>query len=238
VVGASFTAGVGPGNPAGSWAVLLARKLNWNAVVYGIPGAGYVRAGANRNGPVAAELARLDLRSLAPALVIVQAGHNDVGVPARLEEQRVAQAISMIHAEAPKARIALVTVFAGHASASAAYRTDRAITTAGTAAGRQVIIMDPLTGRWRFPHVHDGLHPTAVGSEWLAGKVAGILLAHGVRSASRAGGTASPILCDAGVQPPPGGNAMAGRAGNQKRIKVPPPAAASARTLPPWLSAT
>ena len=40
VVGASFTAGVGSGNPDRSWAVLLARLLHWDAVVYGDPGAG------------------------------------------------------------------------------------------------------------------------------------------------------------------------------------------------------
>lgn len=44
IVGASFTAGVGPGRPGQSWAVLLARLLHWDAVVYGDPGAGYVRA--------------------------------------------------------------------------------------------------------------------------------------------------------------------------------------------------
>jgi lysophospholipase L1-like esterase len=237
VVGASFTAGVGPGNPAASWAVLLARELGWNAVVYGVPGAGYVRTGANRSGPVAAELAHLDLRSLGPALVIVQAGHNDIGVPARLEQQRVARTIGFIRAQAPEARIALLTVFAGRSSASAAYRTDRAIVTAGTGADRQVIIMDPLTGRWRYPHVHDGLHPTAAGNEWLAGHVGGILLSRGVRPAPGAGGS-SPIVCDAGVQPPPSGSGTADLDGSHKRISVPPPAAASARMLPPWLSAT
>jgi len=57
VVGASFTAGVGSGNPDRSWAVLLARLLHWDAVVYGDPGAGYVRAGIGRQGPVADEIA-------------------------------------------------------------------------------------------------------------------------------------------------------------------------------------
>ena len=85
IVGASFTAGVGPGNPGRSWAVLLAHLLRWNAVVYGDPGAGYVRAGVGREGPVAAELARIGLRALAPALVIVQAGHDDIGMPAAVE---------------------------------------------------------------------------------------------------------------------------------------------------------
>ena len=58
IVGASFTAGVGSG-PSRSWAVLLTRHLRWDAVVDGVPGAGYVRAGAGRSGsrgPVAAEM--------------------------------------------------------------------------------------------------------------------------------------------------------------------------------------
>jgi hypothetical protein len=80
IVGASFTAGVGSGNPGKSWAADLARRLHWDAVIYGDPGAGYVRVGVGRMGPVAAEIVRLDLRALAPALVIVQAGHDDIGV--------------------------------------------------------------------------------------------------------------------------------------------------------------
>ena len=242
VVGASFTAGVGPGSPSRSWAVLLTWQLRWNAVVYGVPGAGYVRTGASGGGPVAAEVARIGLRSLAPALVIVQAGHNDIGVPLPVEEQRVAQTVRLIHAEAPKARIALLTVFAGHSATSAAYRTDRAIVAAGTAADRQVIIMDPLAGHWTFARVRDGLHPTAAGNAWLAGEVAGILRTHGVRAA--AGASTPPVRCDFASHPPRSGSGIGagvgtvGPAGSQKRITVPPPAAVSARTLPPWLSAT
>src|SRR5580700_8725735 len=99
VVGASFTAGVGSG-PSRSWAVLLARHLRWDAVVYGVPGAGYVRAGAGRKGPVAAEIARVGLAALKPSLVIVQAGHDDIGVPAGPERQRVEQAVALIHSAA------------------------------------------------------------------------------------------------------------------------------------------
>ena len=36
IVGASYTAGVGPDNPVQSWAVRLAQELRWNAVVYAI----------------------------------------------------------------------------------------------------------------------------------------------------------------------------------------------------------
>jgi acyl-CoA thioesterase I len=196
VVGASFTAGVGPGNPDRSWAAVLTRTLRWNAVVYGVPGAGYVRSGAGRDGPVAAEIARIDLRALAPSLVIVQAGHDDIGVPPRLEKQRVDRTIELIRAEAPQARIALVTVFPGRASLSAAYRTDRAIVAGATAADPEVIVMDPLAGHWDYQRSADGLHPTVAGSDWLASEVAGVLRGHGMRAAR--GLRAIPVLCNSG----------------------------------------
>ena len=199
IVGASFTAGVGPGNPSQSWAVLLARQLRWDAVVYGDPGAGYVRAGAGRKGPVASEIARIGLRTLAPVLVIVQAGHDDIGAPPRLEQRRVEQAVALIHAEAPRARIALLTVFTGRAPSPAAYLTDRAIVTAGRAADRNVIIMDPLAGSWTFPREHGGLHPSAAGSAWIARQVAGTLRDQGVLPAPARRGT---VICDAGITAP------------------------------------
>jgi len=214
VAGASFTAGIGSGHTGDSWAVLLARMLRWDAVVYGDPGAGYVRAGLGRQGPVAAEIGRIGLRALSPALVIVQAGHDDVGVPPGLERRRAEQAVASIRAQVPQARIVLLTVFTGRSRSPAAYRTDRAIVAGGTAADRQVIIIDPLAADWTFPRAPDGLHPTASGSVWIAGQVAGILREHGVLPAP-AGGSA--IICDQSVRAPgpqhpaPGPKAEAGR---------------------------
>jgi lysophospholipase L1-like esterase len=210
IVGASFTAGVGPGRPGGSWAALLARRLGWNAVVYGDPGAGYVRPGIHRRGPVAREISEVGLRKLNPALVIVQAGHNDMGVPAALEQQRVKAVIAQIRAAAPNAGIGLITVFVGRLHRPAAYQTDRTIVAAAKAADPAVIIMDPLAGKWKFARVRDGLHPTAAGSQWIAGEVGQILEGRGVhpmlapRGASEAPGrrTAS-VICDFGLQVPP-----------------------------------
>jgi lysophospholipase L1-like esterase len=200
IVGASFTAGVGPGRPDQAWAVQLARNLRWDAVIDGVPGAGYVRAGVGRNGPVATEIARVDLRALDPALVIVQAGHDDIGVPASLERRRVAQAVALIRAQAPQARIALLTVFPGRTHLAAARRTDQAIVTAGTAADRQAIIMDPLTGDWKFVRVRAGLHPTAAGDAWIAAAVATILREHGV--SAQPARDASGTICDSGIPGP------------------------------------
>ena len=197
IVGASFTAGVGSG-PGRSWAVLLARHLRWDAVVDGVPGAGYVRAGAGRpgsRGPVAAEIARAGLGALQPSLVIVQAGHDDIGVPPALERRRVAQAVGAIRAEAPRAKIVLLTVFPGRSHRMAAYRTDLAIVAAARAADPAVIIIDPLTAGWRYAHVRDGLHPTAAGSAWIAGRVVAVLREYGVRPAAVSDGRGA-IVCD------------------------------------------
>lgn len=201
IVGASFTAGVGPGDPDRSWAVLLARMEHWDAVVYGDPGAGYVRPGVRHQGPVAHELAQVGLGALRPALVIVQAGHDDIGVPPQLVRRGVAQAIALIRAEAPRARIALLTVFPGRSRAARVYQTDQAIVTAARAADHGVIIMDPLTGRWPFPRARDGLHPTAAGDAAIALKVAGILRADGVVPAPAGRGG---LICQTAiaVQPP------------------------------------
>jgi acyl-CoA thioesterase-1 len=197
IVGASFTAGVGSG-PGRSWAVLLARHLGWDAVVDGVPGAGYVRAGAGlpgSRGPVAAEIARAGLRVLQPSLVVVQAGHDDIGVPPALERLRVEQAVRMIRAEAPRAQIVLLTVFPGRSHRAAAYRTDLAIVAAARAADPAVIIIDPLAAGWRYAHVRDGLHPTAAGSAWIAARVGAVLREYWVRPAPVSAGRGA-ITCD------------------------------------------
>ena len=201
VVGASFTAGTGPGNAALSWAVLLARTLGWNAVVDGVPRVGYVRAGAGHQGPMARMLVREDLRTLDPGLVIVQAGHDDDGVPPSLERQRVGQVIAMIRAAAPRARIALLSVFATQSGPSAGLSlVNDAIIGAARAADPNVIVMNPLGEGWHFQRAAPGgLHPSAAGDAWIAAKVAAALRAHGVVPAAGSGA----VICDSGTGPRP-----------------------------------
>ena len=198
IVGASYTAGVGPGNPVQSWAVQLARELRWNAVVYGVSGAGYARGGPGGTGSMSRLLEEEDLGRLNPELVIVQAGHDDEGVPASIEASRVRAVISQIRAAAPHARIALLTTFSTTADGTPALRAiDQAIVAAARSADPGAVIMDPLAGRWQFGHANGGLHPTAAGDQWIARRVAAILAAHGVRAA-RADGP-SPVICDMAV---------------------------------------
>jgi lysophospholipase L1-like esterase len=244
IVGASFTAGVGAEDPAGSWAVLLARQLHWNAFVYGVPGAGYVHPGLGRKGPVAAEIARVHLGALQPSLIIVQAGHDDMAIPPDLERLRVEQTVAMIRAQAPGAQIALVTVFAGRKHTQALYHIDQAIVAGAEAADPEVIIMDPLAEGWQFPRARDGLHPSPVGDAWIAAMVAGILRQHGILPAPAGSDAALCTITVPRAEPAGQGADPASAAsgafaqppawpGSQNRMSVPPPGAASARTVPP-----
>jgi acyl-CoA thioesterase-1 len=199
IVGASFTAGTGPGDPLLSWAVVLARRLHWNAVIDGVPGAGYVTRGDGGDGPMTRLLSAEGLRSLQPSLVIVQAGHDDVGVPPATERAGVRATLNLIHLTAPGARVALLTVFARTPGGTKALRqTDHVIVTTARAADPKVIVMDPLAGQWKFQHAHGGLHPTAAGDAWIAGKVLAILRAYGVHPAAAMTGT-QPVICEASV---------------------------------------
>jgi len=200
VLGASYTAGVGPDEADRAWAVLLAKRLHWDAVVYGVPGAGYVRTGSGDRGPLARMLDRIGLHGLHASLVIVQLGHDDAGVPSATERRAVERDIAEIRAEDPSARIALITVFTTPDDATAADgSTDRAIAMAAESADSDVIIMDPLTGHWNFPHADGrGLHPTAAGDAWIARKAASILSADGMHAAT---GNSDPVVCDSGITP-------------------------------------
>jgi acyl-CoA thioesterase I len=198
IVGASYTAGVGPDDPEQSWAVQLTRELHWNAVVYGVAGAGFAHSGLGATGSMSGLLEAEDLPRLNPALVIVQAGFNDNGVPEAVEASRVRAVIDQIRAAAPNARIALLTTFSFTADGTPALRaTDRTIVAAAQASDTGVIVMDPLAGRWQYERSSDGLHPTAAGDQWIAHRVAAILAAANIRAA-RADG-ASPAVCDAAV---------------------------------------
>jgi acyl-CoA thioesterase I len=198
IVGASYTAGVGPDNPELSWAADFARNLRWNAVIYGVPGAGYVRTGTDGLGPMSRMLDAEGLPGLAPSLVIVQAGHDDGGVATAVEHRQVLRTIDQIRADDPSARIALLTVFSLPTGPTAAlYRADHVIVTAARDADPHVIIMDPLTGHWKFQHADDGLHPTAAGDAWIARKVASILRANGIIASPAT--VTSAVICDLGV---------------------------------------
>lgn len=178
VLGASFTAGVGAPEPTGSWAVRLAALLGWRAVTVGVPGAGYTSAGLGHLGPLGHELRRVNLAALRPALVIVQAGHDDSQTPAATETRHVEAFVHHLAARVPHARLAFLTVFARPGASPAMLRRDQAIDAAIVTGARRAdpraVIIDPLREHWRFPHADGGrgLHPTAQGHLLIAERVA------------------------------------------------------------------
>jgi lysophospholipase L1-like esterase len=175
--GASFTYGVGATSSTDTWPCLLGKILGWRVVVEGVPGAGYVRRGIGDGGPLGREVARLHLRRLHPALVILQAGHNDVGVSRSLLRRRVTSVVETVRREDHLARIALVTVFAAWPPTPADLATDRTIIDTARRIDPSAIVMDPLGGHWHFATIADHLHPTDAGHLWIACRIARRLLA-------------------------------------------------------------
>lgn len=188
-VGASFTAGVGAASPTSSWPYLVADALGWRVKALGVPGAGYVRAGYHDAGPLSREVAELDLPSLHPSLVVLQAGHNDVGEPLELLYRRVHQLVSEIHREVPHARLALITVFVagGRRPSLQDELTNATIAMAAARTDPGVFMLDPLTGHWSFPRVADDLHPDPAGYRWIAHRVTERLRSDGIFPVARMG---------------------------------------------------
>ncbi len=182
VVGASFTAGVGAGSPLRAWSVDLVRWLGWRAIVVGVPGAGYVWPGRNGDGPLSRIVGSLDLASLHPRLVVVQAGRDDIGVPMVEEQAAVARFYTGLRRRLPHAELATVTVMPSRGGPHAGeLSTDGAIRRGIARAGAGVRVIDPLAGRWHFARQRGGLHPNAAGAMTIAGRVEQALSADGLR---------------------------------------------------------
>lgn len=199
VAGASFTAGVGAPEPSDGWAVRLAEILRWPAVTLGVPGAGYTRPGAGRLGPLSRLLDHLDLAALRPGLVIIQAGHDDLRVPAAVEAEHVAGLVSRLRREVPAARLAFLTVFSASAATAstraAEAATDSAIVSAIRKSDPRALVIDPLRSHWQFPRAADGLHPSARGHLLIAQRVARALTRAGLVAASAAQPARARVAC-------------------------------------------
>jgi acyl-CoA thioesterase I len=179
VVGASFSAGVGAGHPGDAWPEDLARMMHWRLEVSADPGAGYVGPGARHRGPFSRLAGRLHLARTQPQTIIIQGGHDDIGRPLPLIRQQVESLIATIRRGAPRARLAILTVFPrGGAPAGPAWATDQAIVAAARHADPAVVVFDPLAGHWYFRRIGDHLHPTPAGHQWIAERLAAGLRSH------------------------------------------------------------
>ncbi|MCD2195509.1 GDSL-type esterase/lipase family protein [Actinomycetospora endophytica] len=189
VLGASISAGTGS-SPEQAWPELVGRCLGRRVVVGAVPGSGYVTPGRGQRGPVARLLREADLARLHPSLVVLQAGHNDIGAPEPKLRAAVTTAVQDVGHQVPGTPLALITVFAHVGVPTAEARsTDATIVDAARRADPQVIVLDPLVQGWSFPRVGDGLHPTAVGQRLLAGHVLDGLTQAGVAGPGTCSGT-------------------------------------------------
>jgi hypothetical protein len=180
VLGASISAGTGS-SPQQAWPALVGRCLGRRVLVGAVPGSGYVTPGRGERGPVVRLLREADLARLHPSLVVLQAGHNDIGAPAPKLRAAVTTAVESVGRQVPGTPLALITVFAHVGVPTAEARsTDATIVEAARRADPHVVVLDPLAEGWSFPRVGDGLHPTAVGQRVLAGHVLGGLAQAGV----------------------------------------------------------
>ena len=181
VVGASFSAGVGAGHPGDAWPQDLARIMHWRLEVSADPGVGYVNPGAGHRGPFSRLTGRLHLARTQPNTIIIQGGHDDIGRPLPLIRQQVESLVAVIRREAPRARLAILTVFPrGGAPSGPAWATDQAIVAAARHTDPAIVVFDPLAGHWHFPRIGDHLHPTPVGHRWIAERLAAGLRGHPV----------------------------------------------------------
>lgn len=195
VLGASFTAGVGPGAPTRAWSVELARALGWRSLVVGASGIGYTHP-AGRLGALPRLVDTIGLAHLHPSLVVVQVGHDDWRTPLAVEARRVRGFWAALRRALPASRLATITVFApGRRPGPRLRALDRVIVHSARAADPALLVMDPAALGWRFHREHPGgLHPSAGGDRQIAGWVLAFLRAHGIRPASPP--TTTPPVCD------------------------------------------
>lgn len=184
-VGASFTAGVGVPRAEDNWALHVAELLGWRARTIGVPGAGYTTRGLDDLGPLRRELRAIHVRSLHPAAVVIQAGHDDWQVPARTERRNVERLVRLLESDDPHSRLVFLTVFAPPGKVShRLHRINHTIISSIERADPRALVIDPI--EWRFRREHHSLHPSEKGSLHLAKLIARRLVEDHVAGHSRA----------------------------------------------------
>ncbi|MBO0852318.1 MAG: SGNH/GDSL hydrolase family protein [Nocardia sp.] len=172
VVGASIAAGTGAPGPEQAWPALLAKAIGWKVAVSADPGAGYLALGQHRRGPIRRLMDGLDLKRLHPAMVLVEAGYNDIAWPTSVVNAAVQDSIREIRTESPTSSIGLITVFPhGDRPTPEMSDTDTTIVAAARSIDPGVYVFDPLAMHWDFPRLPDRLHPDQLGHQWIADRL-------------------------------------------------------------------
>ncbi len=132
-------------------------------------GAGYA------DGSIAGLAQAAQLPAHDPALVVVQAGSNDVGASPATVDAQVRRVISFVRGQAPNAKVALITVFPTvRGGGPDARATEAAIVGAARAVDPAVSVISPLGEGWVYGSSADG-HPDAATHQKLAERVAALV---------------------------------------------------------------
>lgn len=115
-----------------------------------------------------------------PFVVVLQAGHDDVGVPKAALESGVAATLGLVRRDAPHAKLVLVTVFPGGPPTKADLGTDAAIVSTAMKLDPRALIVDPIAQHWHYKTIRDHLHPTDMGHRWIARRIEADLGAQGI----------------------------------------------------------
>lgn len=131
-------------------------------------GAGYA------DGSIASLTRAANLAERNPALVVVQAGSNDVGAPSATVATQVQQVLSTVRRDAPNARLAVITVFPSvRGGGPDARATDATIVNAARTVDPSVGVISPLSEGWVYESSSDG-HPDSATHQKLAERVAAL----------------------------------------------------------------
>ncbi|WP_176955736.1 SGNH/GDSL hydrolase family protein [Sinosporangium album] len=182
VLGDSFTVGSGPVRTWDSYAAKVARQFDWQLIVAGASGTGFVnpgRVGRNFHESFVQELAWRP----APDMLIVSGGHNDRRTHPLTVYRAAAKLLRAVRIHWPGTRVVVVGPIWIGGAPRWAYPVRDAISLASKQS--RVTFLDPLARRWITPRttgilLPDGVHPTHQGHVRLARWLALSLQARGI----------------------------------------------------------
>jgi hypothetical protein len=175
-VGASYTAGLGAQPVTDGYAYDTARLLGWRAEIDGASGTSYLNPGHHGAGTYPSRISRVSLR-VAPAVIVIQSGRNDLGSPLTAIHQAVLSTLSLTTHRWPDARLVVLGAIPATVPVSPALiGLEGVLRSACATAG--VTFIDPIAQNWitaSNERPNAGLvpaHPGNAGYAYLASRLA------------------------------------------------------------------
>jgi lysophospholipase L1-like esterase len=145
-VGASYTAGLGATPATDGYAFATARDLGWRAEVDGVPGTGYLNPGRSGAETFAARIAKI-APPIAPDVVVLQSGRNDLGYPLASLRAAELSTIKLVQTRWPSAHLVVLGAIPAHVPVSSELQAvESTLKATATTAGAPFI--DPIGQDW------------------------------------------------------------------------------------------